>query len=214
MTDRPPPRPSSPSASSSSLSMRAQRSGSRYPVQPPRTSTGPRRKIAVLGGGLGYNLQDSSRIGAAFFLMSEENVKKEIVLPWISFGSDEGSYTIDTAILRSSVHPRAYGNFARVIGHYVRENVITLPDAIRKLTKLSAEKLRIKKRGELKPGYYADIVIFDPVKVQDHATYKKPHQYATGVTDVLVNGVQVLKNSEPTDATPGRFVKGPGWKGK
>ena len=159
-------------------------------------------------------VQDSSRIGAAFFLMSEENVKKEIVLPWISFGSDEGSYTIDTAILRSSVHPRAYGNFARVIGHYVRENVITLPDAIRKLTKLSAEKLRIKKRGELKPGYYADIVIFDPVKVQDHATYKKPHQYATGITDVLVNGVQVLKNSEPTDATPGRFVKGPGWKGK
>ena len=159
-------------------------------------------------------VQDSSRIGAAFFLMSEENVKKEIALSWVSFGSDAGSYTIDTAILHSSVHPRAYGNFARVIGHYVRQKAITLPDAIRKLTKLSAEKLHIKKRGELKPGYYADIVIFDPAKVQDHATYEKPHQYSTGITNVWVNGVQVLKQGEPTGATPGRFVKGPGWNHK
>ncbi len=160
-------------------------------------------------------MQDSSRVGTAFFLMSEDNVKKEIALPWVSFGSDAGSYTNEGDFLKSSTHPRAYGNFARVIGHYTRdEKIITLTDAIRKLTKLSAEKLHVTKRGELKAGYYADIVIFDPSKVQDHATYENPHQYSTGVSDVLVNGVEVLKNGEPTGETPGRFVKGPGWKGK
>lgn len=158
-------------------------------------------------------VQDSSRIGVAYFLMSEENVKKEMALPWVSFGSDAGSYSNEGVFLKSFTHPRAYGNFARVIGHYSRdEKVITLPDAIRKLSKLSAEKLHIKKRGELKPGYYADVVIFDPAKVDDHATYENPHQYSAGVIDVFVNGAQVLKNGEHTGATPGRFVKGPGWK--
>ncbi len=157
-------------------------------------------------------VQDSSRVGVAFFLMSEDNVKKEIAVPWVSFGSDAGSYTNEGVFLKSSTHPRAYGNFARVIGHYTRdEKIITLPDAIRKLTKLSAEKLHIKNRGELKVGYYADIVIFDPAKVEDHATYEQPHQYSTGIINVFVNGVQVLQNGEPTGATPGRFVKGPGW---
>ena len=128
-------------------------------------------------------MQDSSRVGTAFFLMSEDNVKKEIALPWVSFGSDAGSYTNEGDFLKSSTHPRAYGNFARVIGHYTRdEKIITLTDAIRKLTKLSAEKLHVTKRGELKAGYYADIVIFDPSKVQDHATYENPHQYSTGVS--------------------------------
>ena len=158
-------------------------------------------------------VQDSSRIGVAYFLMSEENVKKEIAIPWVSFGSDAGSYTNEGVFLKSFTHPRAYGNFARVLGHYSRdEKVITLPDAIRKLSKLSAEKLHIKKRGELKQGYYADLVIFDPAKVEDHATYENPHQYSTGIIDVFVNGVRVLKNGEHTGATPGRFIKGPGWK--
>lgn len=158
-------------------------------------------------------VQDSSRIGVAYFIMSEDNVKKEIAVPWVSFGSDAGSYTNEGIFLKSFAHPRAYGNFARAIGHYSRdEKVITLPDAIRKLSKLSAEKLHIKKRGELKEGYYADLVIFNPAKVEDNATYEKPHQYSTGIMHVFVNGVQVLKNGEHTGATPGRFIKGPGWK--
>ncbi len=160
-------------------------------------------------------VQDSSRIGTIYFLMDESNVKKQIALPWLSFGSDEGSYTNEGVFLKSNAHPRAYGNFARVLGKYVREEkVISLQEAVRKLSKLSAEKLHIKKRGEIKVGYYADIVIFDPAIIQDHATFEKPHQYATGMIDVFVNGKQVLKNGEHTGATPGRFVKGPGWKEK
>lgn len=157
-------------------------------------------------------VQDSSRVGTIYFLMDEENVKKELAKPWVSFGSDEGSYTSAGVFLKSNAHPRAYGNFARVIGKYVRdEKVITLEEAIRKLTKLSAEKLHIQKRGEIKVGNYADILIFDPAKVQDHATFEKPHQYATGMIDVFVNGVLVLKDGEHTGAMPGRFVKGPGY---
>lgn len=160
-------------------------------------------------------VQDSSRVETIYFLMDEENVKKEMKQPWVSFGSDAGSYTPSGVFLKSAVHPRAYGNFARVLGKYVRdEKVITLPDAIRKLSKLSAEKLKLKKRGELAPGYYADIVIFDPQKIEDHATFEKPHQYATGMIDVFVNGVQVLKDGEHTNAKPGRFIKGPGYSGE
>lgn len=160
-------------------------------------------------------VQDSSRVGTIYFLMDEENVKKELAQPWVSFGSDEGSYTPSGVFLKSNAHPRAYGNFSRVIGKYVRdEKVISLQEAIRKLTKLSAEKLHIKKRGELKVGNYADIIIFDPAKVQDHATFEKPHQYSTGMIDVFVNGVQVLKDGEHTNAKPGRFVKGPGYLNK
>ena len=160
-------------------------------------------------------IQDSSRIGTIYFLMDEENIKKELAQPWVSFGSDEGSYTSAGIFLKSNAHPRAYGNFTRVIGKYARdEKVISLQEAIRKLTKLSAEKLHLQKRGELKVGNYADIVIFDPAKVEDHATFEKPHQYATGMIAVFVNGTQVLKDGEHTDAKPGRFVKGPGWKNR
>ncbi|HRH59838.1 MAG TPA: D-aminoacylase [Chitinophagaceae bacterium] len=160
-------------------------------------------------------IQDSTRVGVAYFLMNEDNVKKQVVLPWVSFGSDEGSYTPEGVFLKFNAHPRAYGNFARVLGHYTRdEKLMTLQQAIYKLAKLPATHLKLQKRGELKVGNYADIVIFDAATVTDHATFDKPHQYATGVTDVFVNGVQVLKNGEHTGATPGRFVKGPGYNKK
>ena len=158
-------------------------------------------------------VQDSTRIGVAFFMMNEEIVKKQLALPWMSFGSDAGSYSPEGVFLKSQPHPRSYGNFIRVIGNYVRdEKLLPLEKAIYKLAKLPATNLRLKKRGELKVGNYADIVIFDPEKVQDHATYDKPQQFATGVSDVFVNGVAVLKNGEHTNAKPGRFVKGPGYK--
>jgi N-acyl-D-amino-acid deacylase len=133
----------------------------------------------------------------------------------MSFGSDEGSYTPEGVFLQSNCHPRAYGNFARLLGKYVRdEKVISLEEAIRKLTKLPATNLRIQRRGELKKGNYADVVIFDPATIQDHATFDKPHQFATGMAHVLVNGVVVLKDGEHTGAKPGRFIKGPGYSGK
>jgi N-acyl-D-amino-acid deacylase len=157
-------------------------------------------------------VQDSTRIGVAYFLMTESNVKKEIALPWVSFCSDEGSYTDSGVFLKSAAHPRAYGSFIRVLGKYSRdEKVIPLQEAIRKLAYLPATNLKLNKRGALLKGYYADVVVFDPKTVTDHATYTKPHQYATGVTDVFVNGVQVLKDSQHTGATPGRFIKGPGY---
>ena len=158
-------------------------------------------------------IQDSTRVGVAYFLMSEDNVKKQVAIPWVSFGSDEGSYTNEGVFLKSNAHPRAYGTFTRVLGKYSRdEKLITLQEAIRKLAKLPATNLNIQKRGELKAGNYADIVIFDPVRVKDNATFDKPHQYAEGMIHVFVNGVQVLKDGEHTGAKPGRFVKGPGWK--
>jgi len=136
-----------------------------------------------------------------------------MALPWVSFGSDEGSYTNEGVFLESNAHPRAYGNFVRVLGKYARdEKVLSLQRAVYQLAKLPATNLKLKKRGELKVGNYADVVVFDPATVTDHATYEKPHQYATGITDVWVNGVQVLKNNEHTGATPGRFIKGPGYK--
>jgi N-acyl-D-amino-acid deacylase len=157
-------------------------------------------------------VQDSTRVGVAYFLMTEDNVKKQIAQPWVSFGSDEASYTNEGVFLKSSAHPRAYGNFARVLGKYSRdEKVITLQEAIRKLAYLPATNLKLKKRGALLKGYFADVVVFDPATVTDHATFDKPHQYATGISDVFVNGVQVLKNGEHTDAKPGRFIKGPGY---
>jgi N-acyl-D-amino-acid deacylase len=157
-------------------------------------------------------VEDSTRVGVAYFLMDENNLKKQVVLPWVSFGSDEASYTNSGVFLKSNAHPRAYGNFARVIGKYVRdEKLMSLQLAIYKLAKLPATHLKLKKRGELKVGNYADIVIFDPAAVQDHATYAQPHQYSTGVIDVFVNGVQVLKDGEHTGAKSGRFLKGPGF---
>lgn len=159
-------------------------------------------------------IEDGSRVQVVYFLMSEENVAKGIALPWVSFASDAQSLAAEGEFLEQSTHPRAYGNFARVIGKYVREDkVITLPDAIRKLTKLPATNLKLRDRGELKQGYHADIVIFDPDQVQDHATFEEPHQYATGMRHVLVNGVPVLSEGEHTGALPGQVVRGPGWTG-
>jgi N-acyl-D-amino-acid deacylase len=158
-------------------------------------------------------IEDDSRIGTVYFSMSEENVRKKVAIPWMSFCSDAGSYTPEGIFLKRSTHPRAYGSFARVIGKYVREEkIISLQEAIRRLTSFPANNLKIKNRGYLKNGYYADIVVFDPVKVQDHATFEKPHQFATGMQHVIVNGVQVLENGEHTGATPGRVVRGPGWR--
>lgn len=157
-------------------------------------------------------VQDSTRIEVAYFLMNEENIKKEIALPWVSFGSDEGSYSPEGVFLKSNPHPRAYGNFARVIGKYSRdEHVLLLEELIRKLSKFPATNLTLKKRGELKVGNYADVLVFDPAIVYDHATYDKPHQYATGMAHVFVNGIQVLNNGIHTGAKPGKFLKGPGY---
>lgn len=158
-------------------------------------------------------IDDGSRVGTVYFLMSEENIKKQIKFPWMSFGSDAGSLAPEGDFLKSSSHPRAYGNFSRLLGKYVRdEKVITLHEAIYKLTSLPASNLKIKKRGLLKPGYFADVVIFDPKKIQDHATFENPHQLSTGVEHVFVNGTQVLNNGNHTGKFPGRVVRGPGWK--
>jgi N-acyl-D-amino-acid deacylase len=160
-------------------------------------------------------IEDGSRVGAIFFLMSEENVRKEIALPWVSFDSDAGSIAPEGVFLKSNPHPRTYGTFARLLGKYVRdEKIISLPEAVRRLTSLPAGNLKLDRRGWLKTGYYADVVVFDPAKIQDHATYEKPHQYATGVVHVLVNGVPVIKDGEHTGAKPGQVVRGPGWKPK
>jgi N-acyl-D-amino-acid deacylase len=158
-------------------------------------------------------IEDDSRVGAVYFLMSEENVRKQIALPWMSFGSDAESLAPEGVFLKANPHPRAYGTFARVLGRYVREEkIIPLEEAIRRMTSLPAENLKLDRRGRLKVGYFADVVVFDPAKVQDHATYERPHQYATGVIHVFVNGVPVLRNGEHTGATPGRVVRGPGYK--
>jgi N-acyl-D-amino-acid deacylase len=159
-------------------------------------------------------IEDDSRVGTVYFLMSEDNVRREVSLPWLSFGSDAEAPATEGVFLKSNPHPRAYGNFARVLGKYVRdEKVIPLEEAIRKLTSLPAGNLKIRDRGLLQPGYFADVVLFDPAKVQDHATFDKPHQYATGMKHVFVNGVHVLKDGEPTGAKAGRVVRGPGWTG-
>ncbi len=158
-------------------------------------------------------IADSTRVGTAYFMMSEENIKRQIALPYLSFGSDAESPAAEGVFLKSSTHPRAYGNFSRLLGKYVRdEKVIPLEEAIRKLTSLPATNLKIKKRGQLAAGYFADLAIFDPTKIQDHATFEKPHQYSTGMVHVFVNGTQVLRDGEHTGATPGRVVRGPGWK--
>jgi N-acyl-D-amino-acid deacylase len=159
-------------------------------------------------------IEDGSRVGTVYFLMSEDNVKRQVGLPWMSFGSDAEAPAPEGVFLKSGTHPRAYGNVAKLLGHYVRdEKAAALPDAIRRLTSLPATNLSLRERGWLKPGYYADVVVFDPAAIADHATYAQPHQLSTGVRDVFVNGVQVLSNGKHTGATPGRFVHGPGWTG-
>jgi N-acyl-D-amino-acid deacylase len=160
-------------------------------------------------------VEDGSRIGTVYFAQSEDIVRRVVALPWVSFNSDAASLAPEGVFLESNPHPRAYGSFARVLGKYVRdERVITLEDAIRKLAALPAQTMRIDRRGELKPGFYADVVVFDPEKIQDHATFVEPHQYATGMVHVFVNGEHVLKDGEHTGATPGRVVRGPGWTGE
>ncbi len=158
-------------------------------------------------------VEDGSRIATVYFSQSEENLRRRIALPWVSFCSDSPSLATEGVFLNSSVHPRAYGSFARLLGKFVREEkLITLQEAIRKLAALPAENLKLDRRGRLLEKYFADVVVFDPAKIQDHATYEKPHQYATGMIHVFVNGVQVLKDGDHTGAKPGRFVRGPGWK--
>lgn len=158
-------------------------------------------------------VEDDSRIQVVYFSMSEENMLKKVRQPWMSFCSDAGSYAPEGLFLIRSTHPRAYGSFARLLATYVREKqALSLEEAIRKLTSLPASNLKLDKRGALKEGYYADVVIFDPENIQDNATFEEPHQLASGVEQVWVNGVQVLKDGEHTGATPGRVVRGPGYK--
>ncbi|MGZ5020667.1 MAG: N-acyl-D-amino-acid deacylase family protein, partial [Chthoniobacterales bacterium] len=155
--------------------------------------------------------EDESRIDCVYFLMSEDNVKKEIAKPWISFGSDEASQAPEGAFLKSNPHPRAYGNFARVLGKYARdEKALTLPEAVRRLSALPATNLGLTNRGFIKEGMFADVVVFDPATISDRATFEEPHQYAVGMKHVFVNGQQVLKDGEHTGATPGRALWGPG----
>jgi N-acyl-D-amino-acid deacylase len=159
-------------------------------------------------------IRDHSRVEVIYFLMSEENVQKEVRLPYMTFGSDEASMAPEGVFLKSSCHPRAYGNFARLLGTYVRdEKLLSLEEAIHKLTGMPAGLLHLKKRGELRAGNYADIVVFDPATVRANSTYEKPHQLATGVKNVFVNGTEVLRDGQHTGATPGRVVYGQGYKG-
>jgi N-acyl-D-amino-acid deacylase len=159
-------------------------------------------------------IEDGTRVGVGYFLMSEDNVRREVKLPWMSFGSDEAAPAPEGAFLLSHNHPRAYGNFARVLGHYVREtHDLTLPQAIRQLSALPAQNLSIADRGMLKAGYFADVVIFDPATIADHATYDNPAQLATGMQDVLINGGFALRDGKPTSAPTGRFVRGRAWTG-
>jgi len=160
-------------------------------------------------------LESEGRVSAVYFLMSEDNLRAKFARPWVSFCSDAESIAPEGRFLESRPHPRAYGSFARLLGRYVREEgVLPLEEAIRKLTSLPAENLRIEHRGRLREGFYADVVVFDPETIQDHATFAEPHQYSTGMVHVFVNGVQVLADGEHTEALPGRVVRGPGWRGR
>ena len=159
-------------------------------------------------------IENGARVEVAYFLMSEDNIKRQVALPWVSFGSDEAAPAPEGVFLKANNHPRAYGNFSRLLAKYVREEkVITLQEAIRKLTSAPATNLSLQRRGRLAEGYFADIVVFDPVTIQDHATYEKPHQLSTGVEDVWVNGVRALKDGAATGAASGRFVRGRAWTG-
>ena len=160
-------------------------------------------------------IEDNYRVDAIYFIMSEDNLRRQLKLPWVSFGSDEGSLAPEGVFLKSSIHPRAYGNVARLLGKYVREEkLVSLAAAIHRLSALPAANLRLRDRGSLKAGNYADVVIFDPERIQDHATFAQPHQFSTGVRDVFVNGVQVLQDGGHTGAKPGQVVRGPGWQAK
>jgi N-acyl-D-aspartate/D-glutamate deacylase len=172
------------------------------------------RGISAADTAIDLVLEDDSRIGTAYVLMSQDNVRRKMSRDWISFGSDAGAPATSGVFLESNTHPRAYGTFARVLGKYSRdEHLLSLAEAIRRMTSLPAFNTNIQYRGELTEGYFADVVVFDPAKIDDHATFENPHQYSTGVEQVFVNGVQVLEYGEPTGALPGRVVRGPGWTG-
>jgi len=159
-------------------------------------------------------VEDDSRVGTIFFVIDEANIRKELALPWVSFGSDEGAEEPEGVFLLSQPHPRAYGTFARVLGHYVRdEHALALADAVRRLAALPCENLHLRDRGHVAVGQFADLVVFDPATIADHATYDRPQQLATGVRDVLVNGVEVLHDGAHTGKFPGRVVRGPAWTG-
>lgn len=159
-------------------------------------------------------IEDDSRVDAVFFLMSEDNIRRKIVKDWVSFGSDAAAVATEGVFLESGPHPRTYGNFARVLGKYVREEkLLKLEEAIRRMTSLPAANIGVLERGELRAGFYADVVVFDPQRITDNATFEEPHQYATGMRHVFVNGAQVLEDGHHTGATPGRVVRGPGWDG-
>lgn len=158
-------------------------------------------------------IEDDSRVGAVFFTMSEDNIRKKVQLPWMSFCSDAGAYAAEGVFLKHNPHPRSYGSFARLLGRYVREeNLVALQEAIRRLTSLPADNLRLVDRGRLAEGHFADVVVFDPETIADKATFDKPHQYATGVKHVWINGTRVVKDGKHTGRKPGRVVRGPGWK--
>ena len=160
-------------------------------------------------------VEDDSRVGTVYFLMSEDNIRKQVALPWVSFGSDEEASAPEGVFTKWQQHPRAYGNFARLFATYVRdEKLLSVSEAVRKLTSLPAENLRLEKRGRVALGYYADVAVFDPAKLQDHATFDAPRQYATGMSHVFVNGVRVLADGEHTGKTPGRVVRGAGHRTK
>ena len=159
-------------------------------------------------------IEDGSRVGIAYFLMSEDNIRAQVALPWVSFGSDEAGEAPEGVFLLSAAHPRAYGNFARVLAQYVRhDHALSLEEAVRKLSTLPADNLSLPDRGRLKAGAYADVVVFDPATIQDHATFDKPHQLSTGVSTVIVNGKFALKNGVATGAATGRVVRGRAWSG-
>jgi len=159
-------------------------------------------------------VEDDSRVDAVYFLMSEDNIRRKVAKPWISFGSDAGAPAAEGVFLQSSRHPRTYGNFARLLGKYVREEkIVSLQEAIRRMTSLPAANIGAFQRGALEEGFYADVVVFDPARIRDNATFEEPHQYASGMHHVFVNGQQVLRDGRHTGATPGRVVRGPGWDG-
>lgn len=158
-------------------------------------------------------IRDDTRVMSVAFSMNAENVRKKMAVPWMSYCTDSPSIATEGVFLKSHTHPRGYGSFPRVLAKYVREEkVLTMQEAIRKMTALPARTLRLDRRGRLKEGYFADLVVFDPDHVRDHATYQQPHQYSSGILHVFVNGAAVLKDGEHTGALPGRVVRGPGWK--
>ncbi len=173
------------------------------------------RGVSAQDAAIDLVIEDGSRVEVAYFLMSEANIRREVALPWVSFDSDADAPAPEGVFLKASRHPRTYGNFARVLAHYVREEkVLTLPQAIHKLAALPAATLSLRDRGELRTGYFADVVVFDPAKVQDHSTYQRPQQLATGVGDVWINGVRALRHEVATGAASGRALRGRAWTGE